>query len=361
MTTWLLVPGAGGAAWYWHRVVELLRARRDEAIAVDLPADDPAAGVPRYVEVALEALGGRPDPVVVGQSLGGPTAVEICRRIPVERLVLVNAMIPAVGETPGQWWTGSGHAAAKEAAVRAAGREDAGFDPAWEFLHDVPAEVVAAGAEHQREQSDGPFADGWSLPAWPDVPVTVVVGRDDRFFPRDFQIGLARARAGVEPVLVPGGHLPALAHPEALIRDGLDTPGHARTGGRRSLTSGTVTRVTESLAALVGHDIEVVSLAQVAERLGVPRTRVSQMIKQGQLLGVREDDRWSVPAAFLTTDGVVKGLPGTIQVLRDGGYADGEILRWLFADDDSLPGTPIDALRSDRGREVKRRAQAMAF
>jgi len=231
MTTWLLVPGAGGVAWYWHRVVELLRARGDEAIAVDLPADDPDAGVPRYVEVALEALGGRPDPVVVGQSLGGPTAVEICRRIPVERLVLVNAMIPAVGETPGQWWTGSGHAAAKEAAVRAAGREDAGFDPEWEFLHDVPADVVAAGAEHQREQSDGPFADGWSLPAWPDVPVTVVVGRDDRFFPPDFQIGLARARAGVEPVLVPGGHLPALAHPEALIRDGLDTPGHTRVQG----------------------------------------------------------------------------------------------------------------------------------
>jgi hypothetical protein len=123
-----------------------------------------------------------------------------------------------------------------------------------------------------------------------------------------------------------------------------------------------VTPVSESaVAAIVGHDIEVVSLAQVAERLGVPRTRVSQMIKQGQILGVREDDRWVVPAAFLTTGGVVKGLPGTIQVLRDGGYADPEILRWLFIDDESLPGTPIDALRSDRGREVKRRAQAMAF
>jgi excisionase family DNA binding protein len=120
--------------------------------------------------------------------------------------------------------------------------------------------------------------------------------------------------------------------------------------------------VTESsVAAVVGHDIEVVSLAQVAERLGVPRTRVSQMIKQGQLLGVREGDRWLVPAAFVVGDAVVKGLPGTIQVLHDGGYADAEILRWLFTDDDSLPGTPIDALRSDRGREVKRRAQAMAF
>ncbi|GAA4888723.1 Rv2175c family DNA-binding protein [Actinomycetospora straminea] len=123
-----------------------------------------------------------------------------------------------------------------------------------------------------------------------------------------------------------------------------------------------MTRVSESaVTAIVGHDIEVVTLAQVAERLGVPRTRVSQMIKQGQLLGIREDDRWLVPAAFLVADGVVKGLPGTIQVLRDGGYADGEILRWLFADDESLPGMPIDALRSDRGREVKRRAQAMAF
>ncbi|MEJ2889023.1 Rv2175c family DNA-binding protein [Actinomycetospora aeridis] len=116
-----------------------------------------------------------------------------------------------------------------------------------------------------------------------------------------------------------------------------------------------------AVAAIVGHDIEVETLAQVAERLGVPRTRVSQMIKQGQLLGVREDDRWVVPSAFLVPDGVVKGLPGTIQVLRDGGYADGEILRWLFTDDESLPGMPIEALRSDRGREVKRRAQAMAF
>jgi hypothetical protein len=123
-----------------------------------------------------------------------------------------------------------------------------------------------------------------------------------------------------------------------------------------------VTRVNGSgVAAVVGHDVEVVTLAQAAERLDVPRTRVSQMIKQGQLLGVREGDRWIVPAAFLADDGVVKGLPGTIQVLRDGGYGDEEILRWLFADDESLPGAPIDALRSDRGREVKRRAQAMAF
>lgn len=218
VTTWLLIPGAGGAGWYWHRIVERLTARGDTALAVDLPADDPAAGVPRYVEVALEALGGRERPVVVGQSLGAFTAVEVCRRVPAERLVLVNAMIPAAGETPGQWWTGSGHQEAKVAADRAAGREDADFDEAWEFLHDVPAEVVAAGAEHQRGQSGGPFADGWSLAAWPEVPVSVVVGRDDRFFPPEFQIRLARERVGVEPVVVPGGHLAALSAPDDLLR-----------------------------------------------------------------------------------------------------------------------------------------------
>ncbi|MDD7968151.1 alpha/beta fold hydrolase [Actinomycetospora lemnae] len=217
MTTWLLLPGAGGAGWYWHLVAERLRARGDDVVAPDLPADDPTAGIPRYVEVALAALGDRSDVVVVGQSLGGPSAAEIARRVPVRRLVFVNAMIPAVGESPGDWWTASGHQEAKEAAVRAAGREDAGFDEHWEFLHDVPADVAAAGAEHQREQTDGPFVDGWALPAWPDVPVTVIVGADDRFFPLDFQVRLARERAGVEPVVVPGGHLLALANPDGLV------------------------------------------------------------------------------------------------------------------------------------------------
>lgn len=68
-----------------------------------------------------------------------------------------------------------------------------------------------------------------------------------------------------------------------------------------------------------------------------------------------------VPEAFLAAGGVVKGLPGTITVLRDQNYSTDEILRWLFTEDESLPGTPIEALRGDRGREVKRRAQAMGF
>ena len=60
-------------------------------------------------------------------------------------------------------------------------------------------------------------------------------------------------------------------------------------------------------------------------------------------------------------DEVVRFLPGLVSVLRDGGYQDDEILRWLFEADESLPGRPADALHGHRAREVVRRAQAMAF
>ena len=66
------------------------------------------------------------------------------------------------------------------------------------------------------------------------------------------------------------------------------------------------------------------------------------------------------PPSFIQDGLVVKGLPGLLTVLHDGGYDDRECIAWLFTDDD-LPGRPIDALRENRGTEVKRRAQAMGF
>ena len=51
MSTVLLVPGAGGVAWYWHRVVAQLRAAGHDAVAVELSGADAAAGLPEYVEL----------------------------------------------------------------------------------------------------------------------------------------------------------------------------------------------------------------------------------------------------------------------------------------------------------------------
>jgi hypothetical protein len=42
-------------------------------------------------------------------------------------------------------------------------------------------------------------------------------------------------------------------------------------------------------------------------------------------------------------------------------YSDDEIVEWLYREDDSLPGSPIEALRANRGSEVKRRAQVAGF
>ena len=61
----MLIPGAGGSAWYWHRVVPLLRAAGHEAAAVDLPGDDETAGLPAYARLAAAAIGRTCGPVVI--------------------------------------------------------------------------------------------------------------------------------------------------------------------------------------------------------------------------------------------------------------------------------------------------------
>jgi hypothetical protein len=48
-------------------------------------------------------------------------------------------------------------------------------------------------------------------------------------------------------------------------------------------------------------------------------------------------------------------------VLFDCGFDEPEAVRWLFTADDTLPGTPIQAIAEHRGTEVNRRAQALAF
>ena len=108
--------------------------------------------------------------------------------------------------------------------------------------------------------------------------------------------------------------------------------------------------------------IEVLPLQEVANVLGTSSNKVRQMLRDGQLIAVRRRGELCVPSDFVAEDGVVKGLTGTITVLADSGFSRTEMLRWLFTADDTLPGsTPINALRTSHGTEVKRRAQAMAF
>jgi len=217
VTTFVLIPGSGGAAWYWHRVVPLLEDAGHEAIAVDLPGDDELAGLPEYTRTVVNAIGDRTGVVLVAQSLGGFTAPLVATTVAVRALVLVNAMIPSPGETPGAWWDNTRWLQAREAAAHQGGY-DQEFDPAVYFLHDVPPDVIAAGEPHQRPEADVVFGSVCTINAWPAVPTRVVAGAEDRFFPVEFQRAVARDRLGVEADALPGGHLIALAQPLSLVK-----------------------------------------------------------------------------------------------------------------------------------------------
>ena len=218
----VLIPGAGGTAWYWHRVVPLLQDAGHEAIAVDLPGDDPHAGLAEYAGLVTDAIGGHANVVLVAQSLGGFTAPLVAGKVPLRALVFVNAMIPQPGETAGAWWDNTGSVQARIAAAEQGGYGTE-FDLFTYFLHDVPPDVAAAGEPHQRPEADAAFASACDFSAWPPVPIHVVAGADDRFFPARWQQALARERLGVEADVLPGGHLIALSQPARLSRYLLDT------------------------------------------------------------------------------------------------------------------------------------------
>ncbi len=120
------------------------------------------------------------------------------------------------------------------------------------------------------------------------------------------------------------------------------------------------TTATDDVDTLVEHWLTV---PELAELLGLDVVQTRQVLKDRQLVAVRRGERRviSVPAAFVVDGAVVKKLPGLLTLLADAGYDENQAIRWLFTDDDTLPGSPIRALVENRGTEVRRRAQALAF
>jgi hypothetical protein len=128
--------------------------------------------------------------------------------------------------------------------------------------------------------------------------------------------------------------------------------------------------VEETSAPEASADVDLAALiadwldwSQAGDQLHLSTSKVRQLIREHQLAAAVPSPGagQQVPAELISDGQVVKGVPGVCTVLHDGGYDDRAILAWLFTSDDTLPGRPIDALRENRGAEVKRRAQAMAF
>jgi len=142
------------------------------------------------------------------------------------------------------------------------------------------------------------------------------------------------------------------------VRAGLDTDGGGF-GGRGLWEAADVAQIDLSTDATVGAWL---SVPDAAERLGLPVSRVKQLLRDRKLLAVqRPNGEFAIPAGFFDGNEVIHGLGGTLTLLFDCGFSDTEALSWLFTADDTLPGTPVQALTEHRRTEVNRRAQALAF
>lgn len=107
---------------------------------------------------------------------------------------------------------------------------------------------------------------------------------------------------------------------------------------------------------------EWTTIPEIAETLEVKVTRVHTLLSERCLLAVRDAEGVRrVPAAFMNGEKVLESLKGTLTVLQDAGFTDEEAIIWLFTEDESLPGRPIDALHQGRKTEIRRRAQALAW
>ena len=120
-------------------------------------------------------------------------------------------------------------------------------------------------------------------------------------------------------------------------------------------------------AALPGPDLgalvsDWLDWSEAAAALGVSVNKVRAMIREHQLAAAVPSPGagQKVPAELIMDGEVVKGIPGLLTMLHDAGWDDREAIEWIFTDE-NFPGRAIDALRENRGSEVKRRAQAMAF
>lgn len=118
---------------------------------------------------------------------------------------------------------------------------------------------------------------------------------------------------------------------------------------------------------LADHDLSVLvadwlTWDQAAAQMGVTPATVRTLVRDHALAAAKPGPGapQGVPALFLVDGEPVKGLPGLLTLLHDSGFDDRECIAWIFLDAD-LPGRPIDALHENRGSEVKRRAQALAF
>jgi pimeloyl-ACP methyl ester carboxylesterase len=220
----VLIHGAFHGAWCWESLTPVLEGLGHSVVAPDLPIADPTAGASAYADAVLGSIAGWPEPpVVVAHSLAGLVAPVVAARRPVAHIVFLAAILPQPGMSADEQRRTDPWARYVPATVDVTDPGDGtirvGPDTAKElFFQDVAPELADRAVARLQPQGSLPLDEVTPLEAWPDVPVSSIVCRDDRAVDPDWGRAAARDRLGIRPVEIDGGHSPFLSRPVELGR-----------------------------------------------------------------------------------------------------------------------------------------------
>ena len=222
MTTFALIHGAYAGAWCFDLLAAELDARGMSSVAVDLPIEDPAAGLTEYADTVVEALGRdrNDDVVVVGHSMGGLVGPLVADRIDPAGLVFLSSPIPKPGKSLGERRqeepsmmldTLAGEVVEHEDGTRSVtvkGAMNAMF-------HDCAPEVADWATGKLRRQSRRSGIDRFSLDELPACRTGYIFCQQDRMISPEWAIERVPELLGITPGQLPGGHFPMLSRPAA--------------------------------------------------------------------------------------------------------------------------------------------------
>lgn len=222
----LFVPGAWLGGWSWSPVATRVAAAGYGVVTLTLPGlnpgDDPtdvtlADAVTHVVEAASRAQG---DVVLVAHSGGGVPAAAAAVRLGerVARIVFVDAYVPLEGVA-----LNDEQPEANRDFVR--GAVGAAPDHALVLPFEAFAQVMFPGASPDAQrllfELLVPEPGRYLLDAAHDVdlvaagvPATYVLGQEDTVGGLPLPGATFARRAGVEPIMVPGGHMALMTHPD---------------------------------------------------------------------------------------------------------------------------------------------------
>jgi pimeloyl-ACP methyl ester carboxylesterase len=220
VATFTLVHGAWHGAWCWDRLIPELRARGHEAVAMDLPIDQPSRGLTDYAKVVEAALSDG-DTILVGHSLGATVIPLVAAARPVQRLVFLCPVL----RRPGRSLAAQSDMDSDVTSWDLGGGRDFFDDEssAWQpqaaiaaFYQDCDEETANWAASRLRRQYWAYWEEPNPLAAWPPSEYQAVICREDRLVGLEWARRTLPAELGVTPMELPGGHSPFLSRPAEL-------------------------------------------------------------------------------------------------------------------------------------------------